>query len=282
MSQDQTQASAVFGTAPPPSPPPPPPPPTGPGSGHLHPPAEPARPRRRTGLLIAGTVVLTLVAGAGGGVLVASRDATTTSATTVGVAQSTTSPAVSSNATAASTAASGSAEEVAAAILPSVVSVLSSSSSSAGEGSGVILSDDGLILTNNHVIDGATSLVVQFTDGTTATANVVGVDATDDLAVIKAEGVSGLTPATLGSSADLQVGQDVIAVGSPLGLSATVTSGIVSALNRPVATSSAEQQPEQQVPRLGGGHRQRHPRFVHRVTAPDRVHHRNRQFTSTG
>ena len=122
-------------------------------------------------------------------------------------------------------------------MLPSTVSVLASSSQSSGEGSGVILTADGLILTNNHVVAGATDLEVRFNDGTTATAKVVGTTATDDLAVIKADGVSGLTPATLGSSADLQVGQPVVAIGSPLGLSATVTSGIVSALNRPVRTS---------------------------------------------
>jgi putative serine protease PepD len=69
---------------------------------------------------------------------------------------------------------------------------------------------------------------------------VVGTDSTDDLAVIKADGVSGLTPATLGNSSDLQVGQPVVAIGSPLGLSATVTSGIVSALNRPVRTAAED------------------------------------------
>ena len=128
-------------------------------------------------------------------------------------------------------------QEVAAKVLPSTVSVLASSAQSGGEGSGIILTADGLILTNNHVVAGATDLEVRFNDGTTATAKVVGTTATDDLAVIKADGVSGLTPAVLGSSADLQVGQPVVAIGSPLGLSATVTSGIVSALNRPVRTS---------------------------------------------
>ncbi len=89
-------------------------------------------------------------------------------------------------------------------MLPSVVSVLATSDSSGGEGSGVILTKDGLILTNNHVVEGATALTVRFNDGTTAKATVVGADATDDLAVIKAEGVSDLTPATLGTSADLR------------------------------------------------------------------------------
>jgi len=122
------------------------------------------------------------------------------------------------------------------------VSVLASSSSSGGEGSGIILTADGLILTNNHVVDGATDLQVRFNDGTTATAEVVGKTASDDLAVIKVQGVSGLVPATLGSSGNLLVGQPVVAIGSPLGLSATVTSGIVSALNRPVRTSSEQTQ----------------------------------------
>jgi putative serine protease PepD len=78
---------------------------------------------------------------------------------------------------------------------------------------------------------------VAFSDGTNAKATIVGRDPVTDIAVIKAEGKSGLTPATLGSSADLQVGQDVVAIGSPFGLESTVTTGIVSALNRPVTSS---------------------------------------------
>jgi putative serine protease PepD len=128
-------------------------------------------------------------------------------------------------------------QQVSAALLPSVVSIVSTAPAGVDEGSGVILSADGLILTNNHVISGASSLQVQFNDNSTITATVVGADATDDLAVIRATGVSGLTPAILGASAGLQVGQGVVAIGSPLGLSATVTSGIISALDRPVATT---------------------------------------------
>ncbi|MGY2061888.1 S1C family serine protease, partial [Nocardia gipuzkoensis] len=78
---------------------------------------------------------------------------------------------------------------------------------------------------------------VQFSDGTTTSASVVGIDPISDLAVIKAANKSGLTPIELGSSANLQVGQTVVAIGSPLGLAGTVTTGIVSALNRPVSTS---------------------------------------------
>ena len=126
-------------------------------------------------------------------------------------------------------------------MLPSVVKIDVSGSQGAGSGSGIILSSDGEILTNNHVAaiagDGG-SMTVFFNDGTSAKATVVGTDPLTDTAVIKAEGVSGLTPATIGKSADLKVGESVVAIGSPFGLDSTVTSGIVSALNRPVDVGS--------------------------------------------
>jgi putative serine protease PepD len=78
--------------------------------------------------------------------------------------------------------------------------------------------------------------MVTFSDGRTVPFTVVGTDPSSDIAVVRAEGVSGLTPITIGSSANLQVGQNVVAIGSPLGLEGTVTTGIVSALNRPVAS----------------------------------------------
>ena len=189
---------------------------------------------RRTSVIVAATAALALIAGFGGGLAGAQLSANSSSASDSSLNQLNTSAAVSDNRAAAP---AGSVQEVAAKVLPSTVSVLASSAQSGGEGSGIILTADGLILTNNHVVAGATDLEVRFNDGTTATATVVGTTATDDLAVIKADGVSGLTPAVLGNSADLQVGQPVVAIGSPLGLSATVTSGIVSALNRPVRTS---------------------------------------------
>ena len=85
--------------------------------------------------------------------------------------------------------------------------------------------------------DGKPVTTVTFADGRTAPFTVVGADPASDIAVVKAQGVSGLTPITLGSSANLRVGQDVVAIGSPLGLEGTVTTGIVSALNRPVSTA---------------------------------------------
>ncbi len=204
--------------------------------------AEPTKPKgRKTTLVVAATTALALIAGFAGG-YAGSAWESNNAASDSSLSRLNTSAPVSQNLTPAPT---GSVQEVAAKVLPSVVSVLASSSQGAGEGSGVILTADGLILTNNHVVDGATELEVRFNDGTTATAKVVGKTATDDLAVIKADGVSGLTAASLGSSSGLAVGQQVVAIGSPLGLSATVTSGIVSALNRPVRTSSEEQSSSQ-------------------------------------
>src|SRR5258705_2952100 len=109
------------------------------------------------------------------------------------------------------------------------------------EGSGIVLTSDGHIMTNNHVVAAAgdasqdpVSSLVTLDDGRTAPFSIVATDPMSDIAVVRAEGVSGLPPISFGSSAGLRVGQPVAAVGSPLGLTGTVTSGIVSALNRPV------------------------------------------------
>jgi putative serine protease PepD len=112
-----------------------------------------------------------------------------------------------------------------------------------GEGSGVVLDAQGHVLTNNHVISGAGSggIQVTLTDGRTYAATVVGADPTTDLAVLKLSTVpSGVRPATFGDSSAVKVGDQVMAIGNPLGLSDTVTTGIVSAVNRPVSTASSE------------------------------------------
>ena len=139
----------------------------------------------------------------------------------------------------------GSVEQVAGSVLRSVVKINVSGSQGTGSGSGIVLSGDGLILTNNHVVAVAEEggrIAVNFADGSSAPAEVVGTDPLTDLAVIAAEGVSGLTPATIGQSGQLDVGENVVAIGSPFGLEATVTSGIVSALQRPVSAGDSSQQ----------------------------------------
>lgn len=133
----------------------------------------------------------------------------------------------------------GAIEKVAQSVLPSVVQINVKGGGEKGSGTGIIISEDGQILTNNHVVEAAAdggTITVSFNDSSIEPAKILGRDPLTDLAVIKAD-KTGLTPATLGSSADLKVGQEVVAIGSPFGLESTVTSGIVSALNRPVSSS---------------------------------------------
>lgn len=127
---------------------------------------------------------------------------------------------------------------------PSVVTISATSGSSGGTGSGIILDDDGHILTNTHVVtlDGQSAdavLEVRTSTGKVLKATLVGTDPMSDLAVIKVDDASGLTPATLGDSGKLNVGDTAIAIGSPLGLTGTVTDGIVSTLNRTISVASS-------------------------------------------
>ncbi|MGY1820607.1 trypsin-like peptidase domain-containing protein [Geodermatophilus sp. SYSU D00079] len=128
---------------------------------------------------------------------------------------------------------------------PSVVTVYVTGASGSGSGSGVVLTDDGYVLTNNHVVslDGAggqATVSVRTSDGTLHDATVVGTNAVYDVAVLKVDGVSDLTPATFADSDEVQVGDLAVAIGAPLGLSDTVTDGIISATGRAVATGSTE------------------------------------------
>jgi putative serine protease PepD len=137
--------------------------------------------------------------------------------------------------------ASGSVESVAAAVLPSVVALEVSGGGAAGSGSGVVLDANGTILTNDHVVTlggeipaDQAEVTVSFNNGKKVRATVIGTDPLTDTALVKVEGVSDLKPITIGKSSNLDVGEQVVAIGSPFGLDATVTSGIVSALDRPV------------------------------------------------
>ncbi|MGH3612681.1 MAG: trypsin-like peptidase domain-containing protein [Pseudonocardia sp.] len=131
----------------------------------------------------------------------------------------------------------GPVEAVAARVLPSVVQLRVETPTGGGEGSGMVLSADGLMLTNNHVVEEAAvggTVTVMFQNGATAPVQVIGRDPTSDIAVLRAQNVSGLTPIELGNSDSVRVGQQVVAFGSPLGLGGTVTTGIISAVDRAV------------------------------------------------
>lgn len=133
--------------------------------------------------------------------------------------------------------------QVAASVADSVVTIEAKSDESGAQGSGVVVDERGYIVTNNHVISEAAAspskfkLTVVFNDGKEVPANLVGRDPKTDLAVLKVDNVDNLTVAKFGDSDKLRVGEEVIAAGAPLGLRSTVTSGIISALNRPVPLS---------------------------------------------
>ncbi|WP_367924406.1 S1C family serine protease [uncultured Ruthenibacterium sp.] len=143
--------------------------------------------------------------------------------------------------------ASMSVEQIAEKVGPSVVEVTTETVSysnffgqyvTSGAGSGVIISEDGYIITNNHVIEGASSIKVRLSDKTEYDATLVGTDSKTDIAVLKIE-ATGLTPAVIGDSDTLKVGEFALAVGNPLGtLGGTVTDGIISALNRDITVNN--------------------------------------------
>ncbi|MER6255057.1 trypsin-like peptidase domain-containing protein [Streptomyces sp. NPDC001584] len=147
--------------------------------------------------------------------------------------------------TTVSQSSSGTVAGVAEQVSPSVVRIDVRTGSGQGTGSGIVLSADGEIVTNNHVVSGAAEIQVTMSDGKKYPAKIVGTDPDKDLALIKLQGASGLKPATLGDSGGVKVGDQVVAIGSPDGLTGTVTSGIVSALNREVKVPKSEQQSPQ-------------------------------------
>ena len=203
--------------------------PTPPGSSG---PGEPGRPRRWVrGTAAAGVLALVALGSGTAGAVIATRIDQPSSTASTGPLQSSLGSSSGSSSAAAPTQ---SLAKVAAAVQPSVVSITVRTAQGGGEGSGVVLSSDGVILTNNHVVADATggSITVKFTNGRSVKGTVVGTDPSDDLAVVRAQGITDATPATLGTSSSLHVGDTVLAIGSPLGLEGSVTSGIVSALNR--------------------------------------------------
>lgn len=204
--------------------------------GGVQPPPPPSssKNRGRGGKVFAGIVALVLVAIGGGA---------------VGAALAGSGPGRSTPITAQTVATSGSTpseqlSKVAAAVQPSVVSITVRGSSQSDEGSGVVYKSDGTVITNNHVIaaaaGGSGSIKVKFASGKVADASIVGRDPSTDLAVIKAKGVSNAQPVTFAKNDDVHVGDSVLAIGSPLGLEGSVSSGIVSALHRSVNLGAQE------------------------------------------
>lgn len=188
------------------------------------------RPKRMRSAIVGTAVAAALIGGATGAGTVAFENHNHT-ATAASVVTSTGSTAPTSALT------NGTVSAAAKKITPSVVTIQVTGSSESGTGSGVIVRSDGYILTNNHVVSVAGaggSITVQTADGRSAKATIVGTDSTDDLAVIRVTGLTNLSAATFARSSALTVGQTVVAVGAPLGLSDTVTSGIVSATARTV------------------------------------------------
>jgi putative serine protease PepD len=184
---------------------------------------------------IAGLVAGALIGGGAGAGVAGLIDNPAAPASTSATAQSVTikNPETATSATAAAAKAA-----------PSVVTIYVSSGSNSGSGSGVVLTDDGYVLTNNHVVTlegaGTGTVQVRTADGTLYDASVVGTDPASDLAVVHLDGASGLSPATFADSDKVQVGDLAVAIGAPLGLSNTVTDGIISATGRAVATGSTQ------------------------------------------
>jgi putative serine protease PepD len=187
------------------------------------------RRRGRATAIVAAALIAGVVGGAGG----------FTGAYALLDGQSSASALTVAAPTAAGPTVPGTVTGAAAAALPSTVDIMVPQSQGSDEGSGIILTASGDVLTNNHVVAGAVGpIMVTLSDGSRHQANVVGTSPSYDLAVLHVQGVSGLKPATLASNEQLQVGQTVVAIGSPEGLSGTVTSGIISAFNRTVAVQA--------------------------------------------
>ena len=211
----------------------PPPPPSGPsnlGGG-----GQPSSGRSRS--IVIAAVTAALVGGGVGAGTVAALDDNSKTTVVNSLPQTTqTAPPVAK--------VDGTVSGAAAKIQPSVVTIDVQSQQEQGNGSGVIIDKSGYIVTNDHVVsvaaNGGTMTVVT-NDGQQAKATIVGRDTSDDLAVIKVNGLKNLTAATFAKSGNLVVGQTVVAVGAPLGLSNTVTSGIVSNTARPVRSGDNDQ-----------------------------------------
>ncbi|MFJ4903321.1 S1C family serine protease [Streptomyces sp. NPDC088727] len=204
--------------------------PVWPAPGQPDPAPEPSASRRRARrpvALLAAVAIAAAIIGGGTATVIGQLTDQGTDSTGGGVIPGTT----------VSQSSKGTVSGVAAALSPTIVEISATSNAGQSTGSGVIITSDGEIVTNNHVVAGSSSVKVTLSTGKTYTADVVGTDPDKDLALIKLQGASGLKTATLGDSSKVAVGDQVVAIGSPEGLTGTVTSGIVSALDRDVTVA---------------------------------------------
>ncbi|GAA3340158.1 hypothetical protein GCM10020358_26660 [Amorphoplanes nipponensis] len=205
---------------------------------------DPARTGRGRKIFVAGAAAVLIALGAGGvGAATALAFDDDNAATTVQTSDASVNRVVDRSSLA----------QIVSAVKDSVVSITTQT----GEGSGVVISADGYIVTNNHVVATATgdTVTVIFANGKKAQAKIIGTDPRTDLAVIKADGVSGLAAAKFGDSSKMQVGDTVLALGSPLGLEGSVTEGIISAKDRTIQSGGQDQQQTPQNP-FGGQQQQ--------------------------
>ncbi|MEW2549005.1 trypsin-like peptidase domain-containing protein [Streptomyces sp. NPDC047002] len=205
------------------------------------------RARGPVALVAAVALAAAVVGGGVATVLTKNADSNPNASTTVGVSGTT-----------VSQSSKGTVAGVAQAVTPAIVEITADSQGGESIGSGVVITSDGQVLTNNHVVSGASQVKVKLSTGKTYTASVLGTDPDKDLALIKLQGASGLKTAGLGDSDSVHVGDQVVAIGSPQGLQSTVTSGIISALDRDVTVpkedgDSQSQSQGQSEGQSGGG-----------------------------
>jgi putative serine protease PepD len=181
-------------------------------------------------------VALAVGAGGGAGVVAIASDGGSTTHTTTVTAPSSSSANLTT-ASDATTTQTKTLEQLYGGAKQGVVDIKVKTAKGEAEGSGFVIDSDGHIVTNDHVVDGATTITVTFADKSTATAKLTGADPSSDIAVIQVDATDAklkLTPLTFADSSTVQVGESVLAIGSPYGLQGTLTTGIVSALDRPI------------------------------------------------
>lgn len=216
----------------------------GPSAAPTSPPARRSAPRRRWSDLAIASILSAVLAS--GGTYAAVRAADSQAGTDAPASQDVATGSTDVEARTVSFTGEQDWASIAETVTPSVVSIDVAGQAGQGSGSGVVWDTEGHIVTNAHVVAGAERLRVSLADGRSYQGSVIGSDPSSDLAVVKLSTVpEGLTPITVGDDGALAVGDPVMAVGNPLGLSGTVTTGIVSALDRPVTTQESGHDPSQ-------------------------------------